>query len=156
MCYDHNISITYAPDCPPPLYLCVECANEIHREHSNQTFGDILHPMAQVSMVCENKVRSNASVDCIGDFLLFHLFKYCRIVVPPKNQRSPFASLPNVPVTMAIIQFDIVNSAMEIVIMRVVAVITLCIAVYSQLGKWTPKCKRTWWKRLSGNRINCE
>lgn len=56
VCYDHNISITYAPDTPPPLYLCIECANEIHRENPNQTFGDILHPMAQVSMICENKV----------------------------------------------------------------------------------------------------
>uniref|UniRef100_A0A1A9X1K3 Protein unc-79 homolog n=1 Tax=Glossina brevipalpis TaxID=37001 RepID=A0A1A9X1K3_9MUSC len=55
VCYDHSISITYAPDCPPPLYLCIECANEIHREHANLTFGDILHPMQQVSMVCENK-----------------------------------------------------------------------------------------------------
>lgn len=58
VCYDHNISITYAPDSPPPLYLCIECANEIHRENPNQTFGDILHPMAQVSMICENKVHS--------------------------------------------------------------------------------------------------
>lgn len=56
VCYDHNISISYAPECPPPLYLCIECANEIHREHSNVSFGDILHPMQQVSMVCENKV----------------------------------------------------------------------------------------------------
>lgn len=56
VCYDHNISITYAPDSPPPLYLCIECANEIHRENTNQIFGDILHPMAQVSMICENKV----------------------------------------------------------------------------------------------------
>lgn len=55
VCYDHNISITYAPECPPPLYLCIECANEIHREHPNQMFGDLLHPMAQVSMICENK-----------------------------------------------------------------------------------------------------
>ncbi|KAG4066741.1 hypothetical protein HA402_012808 [Bradysia odoriphaga] len=55
VCYDHNVSITYATDCPPPLYLCIECANEIHRENPNQTFGDLLHPMAQVSMVCENK-----------------------------------------------------------------------------------------------------
>ncbi|XP_055852716.1 protein unc-79 homolog isoform X5 [Episyrphus balteatus] len=55
VCYDHGISITYAPDCAPPLYLCIECANEIHREHANLTFGDILHPMQQVSMVCENK-----------------------------------------------------------------------------------------------------
>ncbi|XP_068152155.1 protein unc-79 homolog isoform X2 [Drosophila tropicalis] len=60
VCYDHNISITYAPDCPPPLYLCIECANEIHREHGSLEFGDILHPMQQVSMVCENKnCRSN-------------------------------------------------------------------------------------------------
>lgn len=57
VCYDHNISITFAPERPPPLYLCIECANEIHREHPNQTFGDLLHPMAQVSMICENKVR---------------------------------------------------------------------------------------------------
>ncbi|XP_055321973.1 protein unc-79 homolog isoform X3 [Sitodiplosis mosellana] len=55
VCYDHNIAITYAPDSPPPLYLCIECANEIHRENTNQIFGDILHPMAQVSMICENK-----------------------------------------------------------------------------------------------------
>ncbi|XP_046744184.1 protein unc-79 homolog isoform X3 [Diprion similis] len=55
VCYDHYISITFATDSPPPLYLCIECANEIHREHPNQMFYDILHPMQQVSMVCENK-----------------------------------------------------------------------------------------------------
>lgn len=55
VCYDHCISITFASDSPPPLYLCIECANEIHREHPNQQFFDILHPMQQVSMVCENK-----------------------------------------------------------------------------------------------------
>ncbi|XP_067614407.1 protein unc-79 homolog isoform X4 [Eurosta solidaginis] len=55
VCFDHSISISYAPDSPPPLYLCIECANEIHRKHANLAFGDILHPMQQVSMVCENK-----------------------------------------------------------------------------------------------------
>ncbi|XP_015191031.1 PREDICTED: protein unc-79 homolog isoform X6 [Polistes dominula] len=55
VCYDHKISITFATESPPPLYLCIECANEIHREHPNQMFYDILHPMQQVSMVCENK-----------------------------------------------------------------------------------------------------
>ncbi|XP_065166264.1 protein unc-79 homolog isoform X3 [Atheta coriaria] len=60
VCYDHCISITFASDTPPPLYLCIECANEIHREHPNQTFCDILHPMQAQSMVCENKnCRSN-------------------------------------------------------------------------------------------------
>ncbi|KAL3290395.1 hypothetical protein HHI36_023736 [Cryptolaemus montrouzieri] len=55
VCYDHCIAIAFASDSPPPLYLCIECANEIHREHPNQMFFDILHPMQQVSMVCENK-----------------------------------------------------------------------------------------------------
>ncbi|GAB0098713.1 protein unc-79 homolog [Sergentomyia squamirostris] len=55
VCYNHNISIIYAPETPPPLYLCIECANDIHREHPDQTFTDILHPMQQVSMICENK-----------------------------------------------------------------------------------------------------
>ncbi|XP_049954031.1 protein unc-79 homolog [Schistocerca serialis cubense] len=55
VCFDHCISITFASDSPPPLYLCIECANEIHREHPNQMFFDILHPMQQVSMTCENK-----------------------------------------------------------------------------------------------------
>ncbi|XP_067215729.1 protein unc-79 homolog isoform X2 [Linepithema humile] len=55
VCYDHRISITFASESPPPLYLCIECANEIHREHPNQMFYDILHPMQQVSMICENK-----------------------------------------------------------------------------------------------------
>ncbi|XP_066903218.1 protein unc-79 homolog isoform X4 [Halyomorpha halys] len=55
VCYDHCISITFATDSPPPLYLCIECANEIHREHPNQMFYDILHPMQQTSVTCENK-----------------------------------------------------------------------------------------------------
>ncbi|XP_011502414.1 PREDICTED: protein unc-79 homolog, partial [Ceratosolen solmsi marchali] len=55
VCYNHSISITFSSDSPPPLYLCIECANEIHREYPNQMFYDILHPMQQVSLVCENK-----------------------------------------------------------------------------------------------------
>ncbi|XP_039288508.1 protein unc-79 homolog isoform X2 [Nilaparvata lugens] len=55
VCYDHCISITYAAESPPPLYLCIECANEIHRDHPNQQFHDILHPMQQASVSCENK-----------------------------------------------------------------------------------------------------
>ncbi|XP_054270817.1 protein unc-79 homolog isoform X2 [Macrosteles quadrilineatus] len=55
VCYDHCISITFATKSPPPLYLCIECANEIHREHPEQMFYDILHPMLQGSVSCENK-----------------------------------------------------------------------------------------------------
>ena len=56
VCLNHYISISFASDSPPPLYLCIECANEIYREHSDQIFNDILHPIQQVSMICENKV----------------------------------------------------------------------------------------------------
>ncbi|XP_050087901.1 protein unc-79 homolog isoform X2 [Anopheles aquasalis] len=69
VCYDHCISILYASDAPPPLYLCIECANEIHRDHRNLTFGDILHPMQQVSMVCENKFIYR---------ILMYVFQNCR------------------------------------------------------------------------------
>ncbi|XP_051155653.1 protein unc-79 homolog [Leptopilina boulardi] len=55
VCYDHRTSITFANESPPPLYLCIECANEIHREHSNLIFHDVLHRMQQVSTTCENK-----------------------------------------------------------------------------------------------------
>lgn len=56
VCYDHRISIAFAVESPPPLYLCIECANEICREYPKQKFNDILHPMQPVSMVCESKV----------------------------------------------------------------------------------------------------
>ncbi|XP_011871476.1 PREDICTED: protein unc-79 homolog [Vollenhovia emeryi] len=66
VCYNHHISITYAVECPPPLYLCIECANEIHRDHPNQMFCDILHPMQQVSMICENKNCRGADKSAIS------------------------------------------------------------------------------------------
>lgn len=142
MCYDHNISITYAPDSPPPLYLCIECANEIHRENPNQTFGDILHPMAQVSMICENKV----SISCGRGRIHFtsRFYQFCRIVVRPTRRPYRFAFQRNVRVTMAIIPSDIAPSAMAIDTTVDAAAIILCIAACRRLGKWTRKCKRTW------------
>lgn len=55
VCYDHNVSILHSNENPPPLYCCIECANAIHREHPTITFKDMIHPMQQVSMICENK-----------------------------------------------------------------------------------------------------
>jgi hypothetical protein len=74
VCYDHCISITFASDSPPPLYLCIECANEIHREHPNQMFFDILHPMQQVSMTCENKV---SLLFCLPWFCSSDIYSRC-------------------------------------------------------------------------------
>lgn len=149
VCYDHNVSISYSTDSPPPLYLCIECANEIHREHANLTFGDILHPMAQVSMICENKVSAIKNAPKFAFSLKFnqHCLHPNRTAAQLTNQLYQSVSLLNVPVTMVIIQFDIVCNAITIVTISVVVLITLFIKVYRQHGKWIQKCKPTWLKQ---------
>lgn len=107
VCYDHCISITFANETPPPLYLCIECANEIHREHPNQMFCDILHPMQQVSMVCENKVNRFTILNFIIEISNIDF----RIVVPQIKPPYQYVFPPNVPATMEIIQSDIANNA---------------------------------------------
>lgn len=109
VCYDHCISITFASDSPPPLYLCIECANEIHREHPNQMFFDILHSMQQVSMVCENKVHKIISFksESTSTFI-------SRIVVLRTNQLFPFVFTQNALVTTEIILYGIASNATTI------------------------------------------
>jgi hypothetical protein len=51
VCFDHGASITFANEKPPPLYLCIECANEIHRCSANLSFHDVIHPMQQVRRI---------------------------------------------------------------------------------------------------------
>ncbi|KAJ8981492.1 hypothetical protein NQ317_007018 [Molorchus minor] len=80
VCYDHCISITFASDTPPPLYLCIECANDIHREHPNQQFFDILHPMQQVSMNCRSSDKSAISICFSTECASYngnHPIRYC-------------------------------------------------------------------------------
>ncbi|XP_071438717.1 protein unc-79 homolog [Hetaerina americana] len=58
VCFDHGIAIAFSAESgsPPPLYLCIECANEIHRAHPDRAFHDLLHPVQSlVSLSCENK-----------------------------------------------------------------------------------------------------
>ncbi|KAI5736841.1 hypothetical protein M8J76_007669 [Diaphorina citri] len=86
VCFDPSLSITFATNKPPPLYLCIECANEIHREHPNQVFHDILHPLQQVSVSCENKgcrstdksvVALCFSTEC-ASYNVYRPIRYCR------------------------------------------------------------------------------
>ncbi|XP_058797132.1 protein unc-79 homolog, partial [Phymastichus coffea] len=86
VCFSHSISILYAADLPPPLYLCIECANEIHKDNPNQAFNDILHPMQQISLVCENKncraleksaVSVCFSIEC-ASYNSNHPIRYCQ------------------------------------------------------------------------------
>ncbi|KAF4533554.1 hypothetical protein B566_EDAN001039 [Ephemera danica] len=86
VCFDHGASIAFANERPPPLYLCIECANEIHRSQPNLNFHDILHPMQQVSLFCENKsCRSTEkqavsvcfSMEC-ASYNTNHPIRYCK------------------------------------------------------------------------------
>lgn len=85
VCYDHNVSILHSNENPTPLYCCIECANAIHREHPSISFRDMIHPMLQVSMICENKnCRSSDksafsicfSLECIS-YNGNHPIRYC-------------------------------------------------------------------------------
>ncbi|XP_047487267.1 protein unc-79 homolog [Penaeus chinensis] len=68
VCFDHAVCLGACPENPPPLFLCIDCAEEIRREHSTVEFFDILMPMAQVSATCENKncrsTEKNAIATC--------------------------------------------------------------------------------------------
>ncbi|XP_042883659.1 protein unc-79 homolog isoform X4 [Penaeus japonicus] len=68
VCFDHAVCLGACPENPPPLFLCLDCAEEIRREHNTVEFFDILMPMAQVSATCENKncrsTEKNAIATC--------------------------------------------------------------------------------------------
>ncbi|KAK7086039.1 Protein unc-79, partial [Halocaridina rubra] len=55
VCFDHAVCLGACPDNPPPLFLCIDCAEDIRREHSTVEFFDMLMPMGQISATCENK-----------------------------------------------------------------------------------------------------
>ncbi len=54
MCLDPAIAIQCG-DRPPPLYVCIDCVDQLRREHA-QFLVDILRPLDKVSLICENKV----------------------------------------------------------------------------------------------------
>ncbi len=54
MCLDPALAIQCG-DRPPPLYVCIDCVDQLRREHA-QFLYDILRPLEKVSLTCENKV----------------------------------------------------------------------------------------------------
>ncbi|KAG7162816.1 unc-79-like 2 [Homarus americanus] len=70
VCLDHAVCLGACPDSPPPLYICMDCVEDIKREHCTIDFFDILMPMAQVSATCENKncrsTEKNAIATCFS------------------------------------------------------------------------------------------
>jgi len=54
MCMDHTIAIG-SGDKPPPMLICIECADQIYKGKSRSTLVDILLPMEEISYTCINK-----------------------------------------------------------------------------------------------------
>ncbi|XP_070377842.1 protein unc-79 homolog isoform X1 [Dermacentor albipictus] len=69
MCLDHSIAIA-SGERPPPLFVCQGCADQIRREHGPNHLMDVLLPMQEISLHCENKNCSgrekSASVTCFS------------------------------------------------------------------------------------------
>lgn len=105
-----------------------------------------------VSSVPTKSIESTRIWSLATYFIPCSRFPWCariRTVVPMRSQPSQFASLRNALATMEIIPYAIAPSATAIGTTRDVVVITLCIVVCSQHGKWILRCRCTWSSRLS-------
>ena len=61
MCMDPTVA-SECKDRPPPLYLCTDCASQLN----SRRLVDILQPVVDVSLTCENKVSTSLiTVVCI-------------------------------------------------------------------------------------------
>ncbi|KAG0432728.1 hypothetical protein HPB47_020596 [Ixodes persulcatus] len=69
MCLDHSIAIA-SGERPPPLFVCQGCADQIRREHGPNHLMDVLLPMQEIALTCENKNCStrdkSASITCFS------------------------------------------------------------------------------------------
>ena len=59
ICLDHSVGVALAPENPPPLFLCQECATRLQHEQTDAVnhLYDVLQPIQQFAITCENKVR---------------------------------------------------------------------------------------------------
>ena len=53
---DQSVIAALSPEAVPPLYLCDDCAQKARRDYTGDFLKDVLLPMEEVSMKCENKV----------------------------------------------------------------------------------------------------
>ncbi|XP_076339617.1 UNC-79 domain-containing protein isoform X3 [Tachypleus tridentatus] len=84
LCMDHSLSIGTGEH-PPPLYVCQGCADQIHRENSTENLVNVLLPLQQVALLCENKncqsINKKATVTCFSiecsSYNGNHPIRYC-------------------------------------------------------------------------------
>ncbi|CAG7837387.1 unnamed protein product [Allacma fusca] len=63
ICLDHSIGVSLAPENPPPLFLCQECTTRLQHEQpaAAEHMYDVLLPVQQISMTCENKLNCRST-----------------------------------------------------------------------------------------------
>lgn len=57
VCYDHELSMKHAENCPPPFYLCTDCAEDLHNKKPTYQFHIVVQPLLLATWKCENKVN---------------------------------------------------------------------------------------------------
>jgi len=72
VCIDPNLSMHGAVT-PPPYYVCNECYREIPKKY--QTYcHNIVQPVEDVSLYCENRVSFDAKACCFNLSLIVNQF----------------------------------------------------------------------------------
>lgn len=62
MTNDLSLAITSSCEKPPPLLICIECADQVYRGRNRDTLYDILLPMETIPFNCESKsCKSNGA-----------------------------------------------------------------------------------------------
>lgn len=56
VCLDHELSMKHAENCPPPFYLCADCAEDLHNKKPTYQFHIVLQPLLLATWKCEYKV----------------------------------------------------------------------------------------------------
>lgn len=56
VCLDHELSMKHAENCPPPFYLCTDCAEDLHNKKPTYQFHIVLQPLLLATWKCEYKV----------------------------------------------------------------------------------------------------
>ena len=72
ICLDHSTGVSLAPENAPPLFLCQECSTRLQHEQpaSAEHMYDLLLPVQQISMTCENKLVRVCHGQLSGNWLM--------------------------------------------------------------------------------------
>ncbi|VVC24664.1 Hypothetical protein CINCED_3A004663 [Cinara cedri] len=69
VCLDHELSMKHAENCPPPFYLCADCAEDLHNKKPTYQFHIVLQPLLLATWKCEYKeCKSQNTMICVTCF----------------------------------------------------------------------------------------